>query len=580
MSASRRALPLLVLLFLALGLGGILFWGGRSGPDPEPPLVPPAETARAESERGARRPVELIPPPVLPSVGREALVTTVLWPVKVELTLVQADYLPTEAGVAPIGSGATAKLTGRITGVDDRGARAEIRFAAGANAGRVLYTDATGRFGASDLYPGLAVVEVEGKGLLGSRREVRLRQRRETHLNVGYGRPAAISGRVQNTKGEGIEGAAVVVDGTRVVTGPDGGFYLASVAAGPVLVEIECLGYASHKESVSLTGGKMLPPEEATFTLRRGATLTISVSDQVGGPGPVQVVLLPAQLEHTSDMAQVQRGMGYPWHRIHPIEVWPGRPHRLDGLPAGVVRLHAFRPGALAPAKVVTLHEGRPSTVTVPLTPAPKVVGRVLRDGEPVAGAQVKIEAPDRVRATLGYFREQSYFLESAVMPELPAAAQELVTGDEGRFSFTAWADVSQVRYLEAVGPDGKTWAGRLVHPGEEVIDLELQEVEVADSTLVVDFPDRWQGLPVEILIDGQPFDPLVLPPSEPLAIGDLRAGKWHLEVTWYGDPLFGEDSLVLSATTHREIALPPEAIDGQTPEQWKRAGKEYPRGS
>ena len=30
----------------------------------------------------------------------------------------------------------------------------------------------------------------------------------------------------------------------------------------------------------------------------------------------------------------------------------------------------------------------------------------------------------------------------------------------------------------------------------------------------------------------------------------------------------------------HYEVALPPECIDGQTEEQWKRAGREYPHGS
>ena len=577
MKPTRRTLPLVLLVLVGIALGVVLTWGGGGDEEEDVPLAPTPENAARESHRGGTRNVDLIPPPAVQIVNNEPTPTTVLWPLRIELDLLQADYLPTEQGVLPVGSGASAKLFGRITDRKDLGARAEIHFIAGTNQGRVLHTDATGRFGAADLYPGLAIVDVRGKGLLGSRREIRLRQRVTTQLNIGYGRPGSMSARVQDTKGEPVQGATVTVDGVRVVSGIDGGVFIDALAAGQVLVEVECAGYSAHKELVPITGGRMLPSDQATFTLKQSATLTLNVTDRVGGPGPVLVVLLPSQMEQTSDMSKVQRSTGYPWHRINPIEVWPGQPRKVEGLPAAVVKVYAFRAGAFAPQRVVTLREGRNQSVALPLTPAPKIVGIVRKDGKPVAGARVHLEAPDRVRATLGYFREQSFFLESAVMPELPAAVQEVETDREGRFVLTAWSDVAQVRFLEAIGPDNKTWAGRLVHPEDEIVNLDLEEVKIANSSLLIDFPGRWQGLPIEVLIDGQPFDPIVLPPLEELPIKDLRGGKWRMQITWNGDPILVEESFSITGATTREIVLPPEAIEGQNEEQWRRAGRAYP---
>ncbi len=580
MSPSRRSLPL-VLLILVLGVvfAAVMVWMGSDEPEEALALTPDqdAETVAALSRD---RRFEPIPQPEVPVPKVYEGDTTVLWPVRVELDLVQADYLPTEKGIPPVGSGATAKLVGRITDRRDFGARAEIRFLAGANAGRVLHTDVTGRFGATDLYPGLSVVEISGQGLFGSRREIRLRQRQQTHLNIGYGRPGSMNGRVQNKEGVGLEGATVWVDGTKVMTGPDGGFFAGTVAAGQVLVEVECPGYTAHKELVSITGGKLLTEEQGTITLRESASLEIHVTNNVGGPGPVHVILLPAQLERRMDARSVQRNSGFPWHRVNPIEVWPGRSKKVDGLPVTAVKLYAFRAGAEAPRKVLTLREGETYNVELPLTPGPKLVGRVRQDGEPVAGAIVRLEAPNRVRATLAYYQEQSFFLESAVMPELPAAVQEVQTDAEGRFTLSARFDVSKARLLEAFGPEEGTWAGRLVHAGEEVVDLDLEDVGLADAELVLDFPDRWQGLPLEILIDGQPFDPIVLPPYEPQRIRDLRAGEWGLKVTWNSDPLYAEDSFTIDGVATRTVVLPQEARDGQNEEQWERAGKQFPFGN
>jgi hypothetical protein len=218
--------------------------------------------------------------------------------------------------------------------------------------------------------------------------------------------------------------------------------------------------------------------------------------------------------------------------------------------------------------------------VQIALEAAAKVVGRVTLDGEPVKNARVALEAPNRVRATLGHLTESSYFLESQVLPNLPPGYQETRTGEDGRYVLTAWEELSPVRYLEATGPDHRTWAGRLIDVDERSVDLELREVDLGDSTLVVDFPGRWQGLPVEILIDGAPYDPVVLAPRKDLRISDLRAGSWRLRATWHGDPVV-EERLFELAGEHREVVeVPPQAVEGQDEETWSRAGREYPTGT
>ncbi len=570
----KRPILLALLLVLPLGLGAFLLFadGGRErGGErtlPQGSAEPPAPATERE--------VELIPPPVVRRPSGE-VTTTVLWPVKVELELVEARFLPKQEGVPPVGSGATARLSGRITGFDDNGAQAEVRFLAGANAGRVLRADEDGRFGAVDLYPGLSLVEVRGAGTLGSRRELRLRRGQETLLNLGYSRPGTVFGKVQDMKGTGIEGAAVVVDGTRALTDAQGGFYLQSVAAGQVLCEVEKDGFALYQELVWVAGGQTTPVERMTFTLKPAVELRVAVQGNAGGPGPALLYLFSDRPEYNANSAF--RNEGFPWHKLNPIEAWPGQPVTIGKLRPEVVKIHVFRPGARATPKVVNLGANL-RDIVIELTPAPTITGIVKQDGAPVLGATVKLEAPDRVRATMGYFSEPSYFLETAVMPNLPPGLQETKTDKDGRFVLTSWADASPVRYLEARGPGGGAWAGRFVQPDEERVELELTQVNLGDSALLVDFPGRHQGLPVELWIGGAPASTQVLAADQELEVSNLVAGRWRATLTWHGQPVKPPEEFVLEDVQRLEVALPPECIEGQSEEQWKRAGREYPRGS
>jgi hypothetical protein len=570
----RRSALLILLLALPLGVGAFALFaagdderGGERSPPPDSAEAPvPAEPVREE----------LIPPPVV-RVATGSATTTVLWPVKVELELLEARFLPKQEGVPPIGSGATARMSGCITGFDDSPVQAEVRFVAGANTGRVLRGDPTGRFGAVDLYPGLSLIEVRGANTLGSRREVRLRRGQETLVNIGYSRPGSVFGKVQDSKGTGLEGAAVVIDGTRTLTDAEGGFYLQSVAAGQVLCEVEKDGFALYQELVWVAGGQTTQKERMTFTLKPEVQLRVAVQGSAGGPGPVQLYVFSDRPEYNANSAF--RNESFPWHKINPVEAWPGQPVTIGKLRPEVVKVHAFRPGARASVRPVNLAASTRDLV-LELVPAPTIGGIVKQDGAPVLGATVKLEAPDRVRASMSYFEEPSYFLETAVIPNLPPGLQETKTDKDGRFLLTAWADASPVRYLEARGPGGGAWAGRFVKPDDEQVVIELKTLDVGKSTLLVDFPGRHQGLPVELWIGGAPTSTQILAADQELEVSSLVAGKWRVTVTWHAQPVKPAEDVQIEEVERLEVALPPECIEGQTEEQWKRAGREYPHGS
>lgn len=228
---------------------------------------------------------------------------------------------------------------------------------------------------------------------------------------------------------------------------------------------------------------------------------------------------------------------------------------------------------------VVNLRPGTPYDLKLQLKPAPTLTGTVVQDGEPVEGARVKLEAPDAVRATLSFLTEGSYFLETAVMPIFPPARQEVLTDERGRFVLTAWDQVTKTRYLEATGPGGLSWDGRLVRPGDTNFELELEEVEFGDSELVLELPGRWQGLPLEVRVNGSPYDPWILPPNEDLRIETIMGGRWHMKLSWHGLEI-AEETLRIRGATERRISLPVECIEGQDEESWRRAGRDFPADS
>jgi hypothetical protein len=459
----------------------------------------------------------------------------------------------------------------------DGGVRAEVRFVAGPNAGRVLLCDATGAFGAADLYPGLAIVEVRGPDIVGAKREVRLRQGGETQLNLGFGMTVPVRGRVIDRRGDPVRGAKVELDGREVYSGAEGGFYFGAVAGGECLVAVEHPDFASLLAIHPVAAGRE-QARELVLTLDDPVSISLSTPSPVGGPGPTYVYLMP------NGPRGAQRGerqmpvlpTRFPWYRLNPIEVPPGAPVLVENLPRDVFKVVAFRSGAVAREQVVNPRPDRVTPVSIRLQAAPTLTGIVTWRDAPLPGAEVVLQAPDQVRANLGFLGQPSYYLEHEVMPYLPPAQQSVRTDAEGRYRLTAWSDVSAVRYLEARGPLG-SWAGRLVRADEERADLELKSVELGDSTLVVEFPGRTQGLPMEVSVNGAPQDPYVLDPDADLVVDSLLAGRWRLRITWNGEPVLERHELRLVGEETVTAALPRGAVEGQDEETWRRAGRPWP---
>jgi hypothetical protein len=118
------------------------------------------------------------------------------------------------------------------------------------------------------------------------------------------------------------------------------------------------------------------------------------------------------------------------------------------------------------------------------------------------------------------------------------------------------------------------------VKPEEQDVVLELQSLELGESTLLFEFPGRHQGLPIELWIGGSPTSEQVLAPEADLEVSNLVAGQWRATVHWHGQPLLAPEVLALEDVKRLVVPLTPECVEGQTEEQWKRAGRDYPHGS
>ncbi len=566
MSSGKTAvLPLVLVLLLAVA--AIVFVGIATDEGVE---GEPVALEQVVVQEPIREHFEVVTPPREIEGDGVAKRTTVLWPLEVDLDLVEPSYLPRSVDGPQIGVGRRARLAGQIADAAGEPVRARIEFVEGANQGRVLLCGSSGEFGANDLYPGLAIVEVKGPGIVGSRREIVLRQNTEFLLNIGYGQPGAVQGEVLDADGNGIAGARVFVDGQMTRTDDGGFFSLGGLASDRALLEIEAEGYAGLREVVGITANYTIPRGDLVYRLERGASLDIAVSGSVGETDTAQVILLPA------DTKQQRR---FPWYRVNPIEAPPGGILRIDDLPSGAIAVRTFQRGALAqPAQAqVSLRAGEAARVDIALEPAPLVRGVVTHGGAPVPGARVRMEAPDRVKATLGYFQTAHWFLESEVLPPFPFAVQECLADAEGKFAFTAWAEVSETRFVEAWSPDGTAWGGVLVKPQDARIVVALAREGRGQGELTLELPERTQGLDVRLVINGMPAEPFTLGPTQHLVIDELLAGIWRVKAAWYAETLLDVEAIEIEGEARLRCDLPRGAIEGHDRESWVRAGREYP---
>ena len=571
MTRSKQAALLALLLALLAAAGGAAWWSGRGAPASAAAVTLDRELP-APGAGGARPEVEL------ESVTRSAedlpeSATTVVWPLEVDLTLVQRGTFETPANVAPIGSGATATLRGNIYGADGTGQSATITFTAGPNEGRVLTTDDEGAYGASDLYGGLNVVDIETAAGRRAQREVLMREFTETPLTIGFGRPAAIYGRVLDMAGEPIEGASVTIDGREALTDVEGVFHFPAVASGRVLAVVRKPGYATYREVIPVTAGFVITQDKLTFSLERGATLAVSILEQVGGRGPAKVWLLPSGGQRVN----TSRGQRtFPWYLVNPVEVYPGGTALVEDLPSGRVDLVLFHSGAVATPQrtTVKLTGGRETAHVLHLEPGGQLTGRAVRDGEPVPRARVTLEAPHRTRATTDALGMRYDFMQGMVLSHLAPARQEVECDEHGRFALTTFKG-ARAYYLSAESPDGEWLGTRTVAPDSSDVEIELRPVDREKGLLEVLLAGRHQGLPVQVRVQGTPRDKFELAPHDPLVIADLERGTWRLDLTWNGEFVKKGHTVEIGAgRSEVEVELPEGAIEGQNEFERKRAGK------
>ena len=567
MTRSSQTLLLLGFFLAAIGAGVYIFVGTELE---EQALAEVVEVPVSKGDPLKHGEVIVTKPRELAAATKKVEPTTVLWPLELDLDLLSPSYLPeTNEGQHP-GAGRRARLIGNIA--DERGepVQAKIEFVAGANMGRVLFCGTDGSFGANDLYPGLAIVKVSARGIIGSRRELVLRQNTEYTLNIGYGRPGGVQGEVVDAQGNGIEDAKVLIDGLATRTDAEGYFYLGGLASDRALLEIEAPGYSGVRDVVGITAEFTIPRGRLIYRLERGADLEITLKTDIGAKENAQVVILP------SDTKQIRR---YPWYLTNPVEMAPGSTVTVRDLPVGAVTVRVFHRGALAMPRerVINLRSGVSNRVEVELQPAPVLRGIVTENGKPVPGARVKLEAPDRVAATLSYFRTAHWFLESEVLPTFPFAVQEVLADGAGAFMFTAWPEASESRYLEAWSLDGQAWGGRFVDPDDSEVNLEIQAIDRGHAELRIDLPDRTQALEIKLTINGTPAESFSIAAGEDLVIDQLLEGIWKLKARWYDEVLLDEPELELDGVRALRSTLPDRAIVGDNREAWERAGRTYP---
>lgn len=569
MSTTQRNLLLCLSFVLAGGVAAGVWWVLDVPPE-KPPVedVKPFEPAKVGDDsspgagdrtRGGE--LEAAPPEEQPT-------TTVVFPLKVELELVRSEFTPQADAAPALGSAATARLKGSVHTVGDAGVRAVVNFVAGPNQGRTLYCDGTGSFGANDLYPGLSLVQVSAPMIPGSLREVRLRQDRESQLNIGYGRPGIVYGEVFDADGKLLQGAKVTLDGQVTETDDKGSFYFNGIASGEVTAYVEKPGFASTFQTLSIVAAKTVEMGTLKFRLERAARLEIAVEERLNAQIPTAVFLLPENPEGERK---------FPWFKINPVRVFPGGVLTVEDLPATRVAVRLFHSGSVAkPAQqTVTLVAGQTEHVSLHMQPAPVVNGVVSQDGKPVASAHVRMEVPDRSKATLSVFGQTSFlFLESEVFPNMPSAVQETLTTALGEYTLSAGEEFSKVRYLVARSPDGKCIGGETLHGGEIRVDIVLKPNVGGDGEVTLLMDQRFQPLPCEVVVNGAPRDKVLLPVNQGLHIGGLQIGSWKISVRWSTDDILLKQPIELKKEITLTIRLPQGAIDGQDKDTQLRRGK------
>ncbi len=595
----RRRISLLLLGIALIAALGLLVYELNFGREPWRPLqgASASESASPSASKGAAAPAAQATqearekPREASTAAADPLATSVAWPLEIELDLLVPAEVPVVSGVPPLGSGKRARLRGQIFGRSAAGVRATITFRSGLNLGTRIETAADGTFGPVDLYPGLAEVEVSAPGVPGSVRELRLASDQSNELNISYGLPGVVLGKVSDTSYQPLEGVDVELDGQHTFSDANGRFRFDGMTGGDnLLIVLSKRGFATRMRRVGVAAGRTTESETMQFLLEPGASLEISVLDKAGVGDKAQAVILPAN-------ADLERT--YPWHRLVPLDIVAGSSLLVEDLPATRVAVRVYHHGAVAEPEVdmVALRPGVSTLHQVHMRPvsssasgkAPaaaagpsgraqvrRVFGRVVdRAGTGVSNARVTLEVPDRVGAANTLLGDPSGIgaVQREMIPPMAQFAQETRSDAAGRFDFTVWPFYAPgAHYLSAQSPDGKLRGIRVVQAGEEQADVVVQPIDQGTATLRIEFPRRTQALPVVTSVDGVSLGQRVIARDDVLELPGLAKGNWKLSARWHAEGVGGGGEFTLSADRSIELTLPPGAIEGQDPDTLLRA--------
>ena len=203
--------------------------------------------------------------------------------------------------------------------------------------------------------------------------------------------------------------------------------------------------------------------------------------------------------------------------------------------------------------------------------PAPLIRGVVLDGGAPVRGARVSIEAANQsVANARGLGMKSPRFAIDLISPRVATAFDETVSDAKGRFNFTRDPGFVTTYYARASADGGRRVAAAVVPDSGELFVLELLALESDTGTVEIDLPGRFQGLPLEVRVQGTPRDPRVLPGGEPLEVEGLGPGAWVVRARWRGQDVVTRQVVEVPAGGRAEVEgeLPRGAIEGQSPEE------------
>ncbi|HIG88120.1 MAG TPA: carboxypeptidase regulatory-like domain-containing protein [Planctomycetes bacterium] len=548
--------PLILLLVLMCALGaGLWFLGGDESKAPGPILeldplnrIPTGEPQVPDSldlEERISPPTPAVPLP---------------HPLVVELSLLIDGGVPLDETLPTPRSGARARLSGRLLGPAGRPVTGKLTFLYGTNRDRELETDSSGRFGASDLWPGLAVVRVATVTGLVAEREVILRNLSEAKLGISWGATALVKGRVTDPFGEGIPAAEVTVDGNRTFTDDEGRFLLPRVAPGQRIIALaRVAGRATHREVLAIGRRSVVDEDRLIFRLKPGAKLEVVVSESLGAQEPVQVHLFPA-----GGMAGSQRQ--FPWEEYSPVSVPPGGRVMLEDLPPETITLVPFHSGAVAvpPQINIKLVATRSNVAVLHMRPGPVIRGTVVIDGEPVGGARVVLDAPDPSVATTKALGRSPTYHQQAIFSHVHAGHQEVRTNNRGRFVLSVYPAISERWYLRAESLDGSLVAQAIVAGGREDIVLELVKPDLTPGVLAMDLPPHLRSFDLDVQVQGAPRDRVQVHPGSEHVVDNLSPGLWAMNVRYRGERLMQGNQVQIEADGTARITLPLPAIASQ----------------